>query len=192
MKKGLKITLIVLGILVVVIIAGGVVIYGLAVGFTKEAKYNNCMETCDEMLIMESSKAYCDDECTRVTGYTPTEKYIEDDSQAEEINTETTTTPTTKTESNSSTTSSSTSTSNSSKTSTTTSTDLKDLEYYCEWSWPQNIIDKNTKKIIQRCNSERPYCKKTDDYKYENTGCCEMAVEGEYYDCQSLDSLLNN
>lgn len=47
-----------------------------------------------------------------------------------------------------------------------------DITYYCEWSWPQKIINKDTKEVIEFCIPEKPYCNKADG-SYEKVGCCE-------------------
>jgi len=58
-------------------------------------------------------------------------------------------------------------------------------EFYCEWSWPQKIIYKDTKEVVKRCTSSRPWCNSTD-FAYENVGCCK---DREHTDCITLPNL---
>jgi len=69
--------------------------------------------------------------------------------------------------------------------------DSKDIEYYCEWSWPQQIINKETKKLVYYCPYSRPWCN-FGDYKYENVGCCKTYTEETKTksDCTNLPELL--
>ncbi len=52
------------------------------------------------------------------------------------------------------------------------------IEYYCEWSWPQKIINKNTSEVLWPCTLDRPYCNSGTTY------CCKYNEETEkHYDC---------
>ncbi len=64
---------------------------------------------------------------------------------------------------------------------TSSDKDDEDRTYYCEWSWPQKIIDKDTKKVIKSCTSSKPYCNK--EASYEKVGCCSS---GSYTNCELL------
>ena len=42
-------------------------------GVTKKGQFSQCMEVCYDLLIMESSKVYCPEQCTTDTGFEPTQ-----------------------------------------------------------------------------------------------------------------------
>lgn len=71
------------------------------------------------------------------------------------------------------------------------STDVEDITYGCEWSWPQKIINSETEEVIYACTYDRPYCK-YGDHTYENVACCEGfdEVEEEHLNCTPLSELL--
>ncbi len=51
-------------------------------------------------------------------------------------------------------------------------------EYYCQWSWPQKIINKNTSEVLWICPLQTPYCKAT------TTNCCKYNnITKTHYDC---------
>ena len=185
--KRKKIILIIVGVIVVIGITG---LYFVSKGgFTKKQRFDNCMESCDELLLTNTFKQYCDEKCAEVTGYEPTAaevKEIRDKIQAEKTNTNTTTATNTVKNANTTT---STNTNTGTKTNVNISfADYKDREYYCEWSWPQKIIDKNTKEVIQECTSSLPWCYYAD-YTYENVGCCS---DKEHTDCTTLPTFLGD
>ena len=78
----------------------------------------------------------------------------------------------------------STNTSPETTTNTSSSKDQEDITYYCEWSWPQKIINKNTKEVIQSCTNSRPYCNK--EASYEKVGCCSSS---SYSNCTLLSEM---
>lgn len=47
--------------------------------------------------------------------------------------------------------------------------------YYCEWSWPQKITDKDTKNALFTCPSSQPYC------KAGTTQCCKYNTQTKVY-----------
>ncbi len=63
-------------------------------------------------------------------------------------------------------------------------------QYYCQWSWPQKIINKATNAVVYSCTSARPYCY-YGDYSYENAACCKYnSTTKVYSDCLKLPTLL--
>jgi hypothetical protein len=58
------------------------------------------------------------------------------------------------------------------------------LEYYCEWSWPQKVIYKDSKEVIHACDSISPYCNlyAAQEGRAE---CCEGKNQetDQYYGC---------
>jgi len=59
------------------------------------------------------------------------------------------------------------------------------IEYYCNWSWPQQIIDKNTSEVLWDCPSTNPYC------KAGTTHCCNYDESTKtHYGC--IDVKLSN
>jgi len=138
MSRGVKIFLVVLGVLLVF----GFIIYAVFFGITKKQKFVKCVETCREMLTQESNKRHCESECEKITGYS-----------ADLVSQST---PATETGSQEQ----------------VNDSESNDITYYCEWSWPQKIINKDTKEVIEFCIPEKPYCNKADG-SYEKVGCCE-------------------
>jgi len=65
-----------------------------------------------------------------------------------------------------------------------------DIVYYCEWSWPQKIINKDTKEIVEFCTPLKPYCNKADG-SYEKVGCCERydKTTENYVNCTLLKDI---
>jgi len=57
----------------------------------------------------------------------------------------------------------------------------QEIEYYCEWIWPQKIINKNTEEVLWTCMltpSYRPYCKSG------TTQCCNYNFDSKtHFDC---------
>ena len=62
-------------------------------------------------------------------------------------------------------------------------------DYYCQWSWPQKIIDRDTKEVVYTCTYAKPYCNYADG-SYENVGCCTDVVNDEHINCTKLSDLL--
>ena len=61
---------------------------------------------------------------------------------------------------------------------------FEDVELYCEWSWPQKVIYKDSGAVVSACSSARPYCNR--DAALEGYAqCCKRANE-EYYDCEDV------
>jgi len=55
------------------------------------------------------------------------------------------------------------------------------VEYYCEWSWPQKIINRLTDYVFYTCPLERPYC------RAGSTDCCKYDAERQtHYDCVNM------
>jgi len=157
----------------IILILAGIVLYYNKVGFTKKQQYQNCLETCYQLVFSESTKQYCSLRCQEVSNYLPSsqeEKEIisnleesESDSEPESSLKNTSTSP-----------------------ALNKITNYQDREYYCQWVWPQNIIDKNTKERIVNCSNSYPWCNYAD-FSFENVGCCR---DKDYTDCQSLPSLV--
>ena len=61
------------------------------------------------------------------------------------------------------------------------------INYYCEWSWPQKIINQDTKEVLYSCPMSQPYCNK-DAALAGNTQCCNRDTAAKvYYDCISVE-----
>jgi len=62
--------------------------------------------------------------------------------------------------------------------------------YYCEWSWPQKIINKETKKVVKSCSNQEPYCNKADG-SYEKVSCCKNydKITQTYNECTFLKDM---
>jgi len=181
-----KTIFIIVGVFVIIGVVGLYFVY--KGGFTKKQRFEHCMETCDEILLTNSFKQYCDDKCTEVTGYEPTADEVKE--IRDEIQSKTTNTAANKNTAKNTNTAVNTNISTNINTATnvnTTAANLEDLEYYCEWSWPQKIIYKDTKKVIQSCTYDLPWCYYAD-YTYENVGCC---ADREHTDCITLPDLLD-
>lgn len=142
--------------------------YYFFVGFTPEQKYEKCAKTCEDIMLREADIPACKAECSRLHKYTP--------SSAEEKPKETTSTETS---------------SSKTKEDSADTENAEDIEYYCEWSWPQQIINKETKKLVYACPYAKPWCNPAD-YKYENVGCCATYddVTKTKSDCTNLPELL--
>lgn len=187
-----KTILIIVGVVIIIGVVGLYFVY--KGGFTKKQRFENCMETCDEILLTNTFKQYCDDKCTEVTGYEPSAdevKEIRDEIQSKTTNTATSTNTTknTNTAVNTNTKTNINATANVNRTSNTNTavTIDKNAAFYCEWSWPQKIIYKDTKEVVKKCTSSRPWCN-TADFTYANVGCCS---DREHTDCITLPGLLD-
>lgn len=155
MPKGIKILLIILGVFFIL----GIVIYIVFFGVTKKQKYQKCIQTCEDMLLLESNKQYCAPKCEEVTGY---QQKIQPKSSPASNTTESGLTP--------------------------QKTD--GITYYCEWSWPQKIINQDTKKVIEFCTPSKPYCNYADK-TYDTVACCENVNKEtkEYSNCTFLKDI---
>lgn len=175
-----KIILIIVVVVVVLLAAG--IYYVARGGFTGKQRYENCMEACYDLLLMDSSKQYCSEECTEVTGYNP--EAAEEQKLNNELKNVDKKTNTNTTNANTSTTNANIAVNTASNINSSLNRntgvqvnanivvyDYENLEYYCEWSWPQKIIDMETKDVIKACTSSRPWCNRADG-TYENVGCC--------------------
>ncbi len=180
MSQKKKVTLIITAIIVVGLSVG--IFYVARGGFTAKQRYNNCAETCRELMILNSSIPFCLTECEDITGYSPSASEKE---EAANRNTSTTNTSTT---TNTSKTNTSTTNTSNQNTNTVSVEDYEDREYYCEWVWPQEIIDKDTSVVIYSCTSDMPWCYYADN-QYANVGCCS---DKEHTDCTLLPDLLNS
>ena len=75
-------------IVVVVVIIGAVGIYYVAKGgFTKKQRYENCAETCEEIMFNESNIPACKKECESITDYSPTAETIKNTNTQKTTNT---------------------------------------------------------------------------------------------------------
>jgi len=198
MKKRSKI---IIAVVVVIIIAFGLLVLWSSGGITKKGRFTKCMEVCYELMFMESSKQWCPEECTNETGFEPTSSELTEiiaeinNEEAEEEN------ETEKKESTSNNNTSSAVNVNNAATNTNSSLNRntnssnvnaasevdESADFYCEWSWPQKIIYRDTKEVVVACSSSRPWCDKADG-TYDKVGCC---TDQEHTDCTSLDNLLN-
>lgn len=176
MKKVLKIIAWIVGILILFGIFG----YYKSVGFTKKQKYENCAETCEKIMLMSSNIPLCKMRCVEISNYDPSlEEKKEEKPKA--TNTAKKTAP------------------DSEQTGDETvevshgvpATIDQKAEYYCEWSWPQKIIERETKKVVFPCTSERPWCDPADR-TYGNVACCRELDKTKTLktDCIKLPDLL--
>jgi hypothetical protein len=62
----------------------------------------------------------------------------------------------------------------------------EEIEYYCEWSWPQKIINMDTKEVLYSCPSSKPYCNR-DAALAGNPKCCEKGAVDGYPNCVDAD-----
>ena len=155
-------------------------------GVTPREQYTTCMRDCYGLMIQESSKQYCPGRCTEITEWQPTGPQINE--VIAEITGKKTNTTTTASNKNAATVYT-----NSTITNTTTYTHATNTnaavdqngQFYCNWVWPQEIIDKDTKDLVKACTSKRPWCNYAD-YSYENVGCCTDAA---HTDCVTLPNL---
>jgi len=159
MKKTILIILTVLGVIIIIL---GLLIWG-SYGFTKKQRYENCVQNCSEMMLMESNIQHCAPRCQEVTDYKP-EVNEKDDTTPSKPSTQT----------------------NTKKIAPVLVADYPEQEFYCNWVWPQEIILKETKQLVIACPRTYPWCNRAD-FKYENVSCC---VDKEYFDCKSLEDLL--
>jgi len=183
-----KTILIIVGVIVIIGVVGLYFVY--KGGFTKKQRFENCIKTCEEILLTNTFKQYCDDKCTEVTGYEPTAaevKKIRDEIESKTTNTNTKTSTNTTKNTNTAVNTNTKTNINAAANVNITAANLEDLEYYCEWSWPQKIIYKDTKKVIQSCTYDLPWCYSAD-YTYENVACC---ADREHTDCITLPYLLD-
>jgi len=58
--------------------------------------------------------------------------------------------------------------------------------YYCEWSWPQKIIDWQSKDVLYVCDSKHPYCNRDTAIKGDAKCCKYNSGEKTYYDCVDI------
>jgi len=158
-------------------------------GITPKQRYTSCMRDCYDLMLIESDKQYCPGRCTEITKWQPT---------AAEINEvidkitgkKTTTTTTNKNTSKTNTTTTNTNTTNTAPTvythalNTNAAVD-QNGKFYCNWVWPQEIIDMDSKDLVQECTFDRPWCYFAD-YSYANVGCCADAA---HTDCVTLPNL---
>ena len=122
-----------------------------------------------------SSIPACLAKCEEITDYNHTDAEKLEAAKKETTNTSSTATNTTTANSNTSATNKN-----------INAEDYKDREYYCNWVWYQEIIDKNTNELIYGCTGSHPWCFYADG-TYENAGCCSDA---EHTDCITLPNLL--
>lgn len=185
MKKIIKIGAIVFVVLVLVCVAA----YFYFFGFGKKGKYEKCVKTCKDMILLESNKSACEARCSEIAGYQPEKTKEETPKKAtgavkksDEAAIEETITKKKQEKPSED------------KKYIDNQTAWEDRQYYCEWVWPQEIIDKNSGEPIFVCPRERPWCDYGKEYKYEEVGCCKNYDEGtkEKTDCITLPELLKN
>ncbi len=172
MKKILKI----IGIILAIIITIGILGYSKFVGFTKKSKYKNCAETCEKIMFNKSNIPACKTECKKITGYTPisesepsfTKPSSTEATEVSVTEPRPTEPPKPKTKKPDTTT---TETTVAPQSAPRDKGAAPQSEYHCEWSWPQKIIIRDTKKVIFECPSEKPWCDYADR-QYKNVGCC--------------------
>lgn len=155
-------------------------------GVTPKQRYTSCMRDCYDLMIQESSKQYCPGRCTEITKWQPTAAEINE--VINKITGKKTTTTNTKAVKNTATTNT-----NTTDTAPTVYTHAintnaavdQNGQFYCNWVWPQEIINKDTKDLVQECSFDRPWCDYAD-YSYSNVGCC---TDAEHTDCITLPNL---
>ncbi|MBU0597931.1 hypothetical protein KKF61_02950 [Patescibacteria group bacterium] len=187
-----KKTIIILVVLVVVI-GGAVSVYlWSSGGVTKKGQWEQCYEVCFDLMFTNTFKQVCDEQCAEETGYEPTAvevKEIKDKIEGAESKEETNTNSTKNTNvvknTNTAVNKNTAVNINTSSNVNITSVNPEGREYYCEWSWPQKIIDKDTKEVIEPCTYEWPWCNYAD-YSYTQAGCC---TNREHTDCITLPNL---
>lgn len=158
--KALKIIgIIVLSIFIVLFVLYTLYIW-IFVGITKKQKFNTCVEKCEELMIHESSKRYCAPECTEITGYSPTAEDKKEQAEIEKKEVE--------------------------QKVIAEIEEYKNKELYCNWVWPQQIIERESKNLVIKCPSSYPWCDYSD-FDYENVGCCK---DREHLNCLGLSELL--
>lgn len=162
--------IIILALVLVFLIGGAAATYYFVKGgFTKKQQYENCVADCKDLLILEGSKTACGPRCTEITGYTPED--FESDKQEPPPKNQTSTGKEGEDEKEAD--------------ASTSETIDPNKEYYCEWVWPQKIIEKETKKVVKSCTMNQPWCYYAD-FKYENVGCCE---DEDHTNCTTLPNL---
>jgi len=178
-----KITILI--IVVVVLIIGVVGIYYVAKGgFTDKQRYENCAETCEELMFNESNIPQCKKECESITEYSPTA----DETKETDAPTTTKVTNTAKNTNNKKINLNTAATVNKNTTTSNINTEVEidqNAEFYCGWEWPQEIIYRDTGEVVKACTYTRPWCN-YDDYSYENAGCCS---DRAHTDCVTLPNL---
>jgi hypothetical protein len=180
----------IIGIIFLVLIFMLVILYYSFAGFTKKQRYYKCVAKCEEMLFIESNKRYCGPRCEEVAEYTPTAADKQGDVKKQEkpATTSSKTNVNTNTNKNIGVPKTDVSkTAEEEAKSVSENLNREDKEYYCEWVWPQKIIDRETGEIIVECPMGRPWCNYSD-FKYENVGCCEERV---HENCILLDELID-
>ncbi|MBD3388407.1 MAG: hypothetical protein GF416_04985 [Candidatus Altiarchaeales archaeon] len=61
-----------------------------------------------------------------------------------------------------------------------------DRIYYCEWSWPQKIIEWDTKEVLYVCPARRPYCN-VNSAEVGVRECCKYDTRDKsYHDCMEV------
>lgn len=164
MTTGKKIALIFGIIILFFIFSGAAVYYFWWGGFSKKTKYENCVRDCKELMFTATGQAACDERCQEVVGHIPDEKNQNQKTAPD--------------------------TSSAKKEDSASKEEVinpEDKEYYCDWTWPQIIIDKNTREKIKSCTSAYPWCN-FEKTSYEEIGCCK---EKEHINCITLPDLLN-
>jgi len=181
--------IVVVGIVLLFLWSGG--------GVTQKGQFSKCMEVCYDLLIMESSKAYCPEQCTIDTGFDPTQAELDEiiaditntevETETKKTNTASTNTKTANT--NKSSTNINTTSNQNINTAVNTNTSIEvdqSAEFYCEWSWPQKIIYRDTEAVVVSCSLSQPWCNRADG-TYDNMGCC---TDKKHLDCTNLGDLL--
>jgi hypothetical protein len=156
----MKIKYIILFILAL-LVGGGLLLYHNTFGFGAKKKYENCVKACEKTLLLKSNIPACKPRCEEITGYSSSGTKQKDSSATPASSAKVKATP------------------------------VPGEQYYaCEWSWPQKVIDKNTKKVVKACPRERPWCHSVDLTK-DGAGCCGFVNEEtlEYLDCKTLSDL---
>jgi hypothetical protein len=174
----------------VIVIGVGILIWG-SYGFTPKSRFTHCMRDCYDLMILESSKQYCPGKCTEIHKFNPTAAELNKiiaEIENKNINTDTAKTNTNTAAKTNTAQASNTNSQTNSTQAANTNTDYQNRSYYCEWSWPQKIIDKDTQEVIYECEWQRPWCFFAD-YTYEKVGCC---LQADHVNCTTLPDLLLN
>lgn len=167
-----------------IILGLGLLFWG-SYGFTPKSRFTHCMIDCYDLMILESSKQYCPGKCTEIHKFNPTAEELNQiiaKINNENVNTNKSTAKNT----NAAKKVNASTNTNSSINTNADETDHRSREYYCEWAWPQKIIDKNTQEVIAECTWDKPWCFFAD-YTYDKVGCCD---EAEHINCITLPNLL--
>jgi hypothetical protein len=153
-------------IILALLVGGGLLLYHNTFGFGAKKKYENCVKACQKVIILEADLPACQIRCEEITDYSPKNEGATQTKKP-------------------------TATSKSTPTPQAKATPVPGEQVYaCEWSWPQKVIDKNTKKVVKVCPSARPWCHSTDLTK-DGAGCCGNVNEAtlDYFDCKTLSEL---